>query len=250
MRQIRRQIRDGERELAGVTRILNVRRYFNVPRHRFCRVLESSAMSKARAKKIRLILFDVDGVLTDGKIWIFPAPAGIKHTIEGHLSSHEDQGGFGIAGRTMIEAKGFNAHDGMAISLARLAGIRTGLITKRISETVALRARDLKLDFVYQGIQDKRTCFEAILKEGGLKSSEVCYVGDDVIDLPVMRHCGFAVAVANARAEVKREAHYVTRHAGGDGGARDAVEYILKAQGKWKQVVDQYICERSPKKSK
>jgi 3-deoxy-D-manno-octulosonate 8-phosphate phosphatase (KDO 8-P phosphatase) len=206
-------------------------------------------MSKARAKKIKLILFDVDGVLTDGKIWIFPAPAGVQQTVEGHLSEKEDQGGFGFAGHTMIEAKGFNAHDGTAISLARLAGIRTGLITKRISETVALRARDLKLDFVHQGIQDKRTCFEGILQEAGLKANQVCFVGDDVIDLPVMRHCGFAVAVANARGEVKREAHYVTKHAGGDGGARDAVEYILKAQGKWKRVVDDYICERSPKKS-
>jgi 3-deoxy-D-manno-octulosonate 8-phosphate phosphatase (KDO 8-P phosphatase) len=203
-------------------------------------------MSKARAKKIKLILFDVDGVLTDGKIWIFPAPAGVKQTVEGHLSQKEDQGGFGFAGETMIEAKGFNAHDGAGISLARLAGIKTGLITKRISETVALRARDLKIDFVRQGIQDKRTCFEEILQEAGLKASEACFVGDDVIDLPAMRHCGFAVAVANAREEVKREAHYVTRHSGGDGGARDAIEYILKAQGQWQKVVDEYICERSP----
>jgi len=204
-------------------------------------------MSKARAKKIKLILFDVDGVLTDGKIWIFPAPAGIKQTVEGQLSQKEDQGGFGFAGETMVEAKGFNAHDGAGISLARLAGIRTGLITKRISETVALRARDLKLDFVRQGIQDKRTCFEEILQEAGLAATEVCFVGDDVIDLPVMRHCGFAVAVANARDEVKREAHYVTQHSGGDGAARDAIEYILKAQGQWQRVVDEYICERSPK---
>jgi len=205
-------------------------------------------MSKARAKKIKLILFDVDGVLTDGKIWIFPAPAGIHQTVAGHLSQHEDEGGFGFAGQAQIEAKGFHAHDGTAISLARLAGIRTGLITKRISETVALRARDLKLDFVHQGIQDKRTCFEGILQEAGLKAAEVCFVGDDVIDLPVMRHCGFAVAVANARDEVKREAHYVTKHAGGDGAARDAVEYILKAQGKWRKVVDEYVFERSPKR--
>jgi 3-deoxy-D-manno-octulosonate 8-phosphate phosphatase (KDO 8-P phosphatase) len=207
-------------------------------------------MSKARAKKIKLILFDVDGVLTDGKILIFPAPAGTQQTVEGHLPQHEDEGGFGFSGQTtMIEAKGFSAHDGTAISLARLAGIRTGVITKRVSETVALRARDLKLDFVRQGIQDKRTCFEGILQEAGLKAAEVCYVGDDVIDLPVMRHCGFAVAVANARDEVKREAHYVTKHSGGDGAARDAVEFILKAQGKWKKVVDEYVFERSPRRS-
>jgi 3-deoxy-D-manno-octulosonate 8-phosphate phosphatase (KDO 8-P phosphatase) len=211
-------------------------------------MLEFQTMSKARAKKIRLVLFDVDGVLTDGKIWIFPAPAGIKQAVEGHMTQREDEGGFGFVGQTsMIEAKGFHAHDGTAISLARLAGIRTGIITKRISETVALRARDLKLDYVHQGIQDKRTCFEGILKEASLKASEVCYVGDDVIDLPVMRHCGFAVAVANARDEVKREAHFVTKHSGGDGAARDAVEFILKAQGKWKQVVDEYVFERSPR---
>jgi 3-deoxy-D-manno-octulosonate 8-phosphate phosphatase (KDO 8-P phosphatase) len=203
-------------------------------------------MSKARAKKIKLILFDVDGVLTDGKIWIFPAPAGITQTVESPAVKHPGKAGFGLVSTTMIEAKGFHAHDGTAISLARLAGIKTGLITKRMSETVALRARDLKLDYVHQGIQDKRTCFEQILKEAKLKASEVCFVGDDVIDLPVMRNCGLAIAVANARAEVKKEAHYVTEHAGGDGAGRDAVEYILKAQKKWKKVVDEYVFERSP----
>jgi len=194
-------------------------------------------------------LFDVDGVLTDGKIWIFPAPAGAQQTTREHVSKVEDRGGFALLSQTMIEAKGFNAHDGTAFSLARLAGIQTGLITKRVSETVALRARDLKLEHVYQGIQDKLTCFEEILKKENLQASEAAFVGDDVIDLPVMRNCGFAVAVANARREVKKEAHLVTEHAGGDGAARDAVEFILKAQGKWKRVVSEYICERSPKRS-
>ena len=202
-------------------------------------------MSKARAKKIKLILFDVDGVLTDGKIWIFPAPAGAEQTTQAHAAQHEDEGGFGLLSHTMIEAKGFNAHDGAAFSLARLGGIKTGLITKRISETVALRARDLKLEHVHQGIQDKLTCFEGILKSENLKPSEAAFVGDDVIDLPVMRNCGLAIAVANARREVKAEAHMVTEHSGGDGAARDAVEYILKAQGKWKQAVEDYISERS-----
>ena len=123
-----------------------------------------------------------------------------------------------------------------------------GLITKRISETVALRARDLKLEHVHQGIQDKRTVFEEILAQEGLQPEEAAYVGDDVIDLPVMRNCGLAVAVPNAREEVKDEAHFITDHAGGDGALRDAVEYILKAQGKWDQVVEEYISERSPKK--
>ena len=163
--------------------------------------------SKSRAKRIKLLLFDVDGVLTDGKLFFFPAPAGAQQTIHERAAKHAGQGGFGLASHNIIEAKGFHAHDGTAISLARLAGLKTGLITKRISETVALRARDLKLDHVHQGIQDKLTVFREILKQEGLKSSDACFVGDDVIDLPVMWNCGFAIAVANARDEVKRLSH-------------------------------------------
>jgi 3-deoxy-D-manno-octulosonate 8-phosphate phosphatase (KDO 8-P phosphatase) len=203
-------------------------------------------MSKLRAKKIKLILFDVDGVLTDGKIWIFPAPSSGQQSVLEQSAPHGGQGGFGLNSTTLIEAKGFHAHDGTAISLARLAGIKTGLITKRISETVALRARDLKIDHVYQGKQDKLTVFRQILEKEGITEAEAAFVGDDVIDLPVMRNCGFAVAVKNARPEVKAQAHWVTSHAGGDGAARDAVEYILKAQGKWKSVVEEYVSERSP----
>jgi 3-deoxy-D-manno-octulosonate 8-phosphate phosphatase (KDO 8-P phosphatase) len=208
-----------------------------------------TASAKARAKKIKLLLFDVDGVLTDGKIFVFPAPAGAQPPTQQPAAPHGGHSGFGLVSQTMVEAKGFHAHDGTSISLARLAGIKTGLITKRISETVALRARDLKLEHVHQGIQDKLTCFEGILRQEGLRSGEAAFVGDDVIDLPVMRNCGFAIAVANARREVKQEAHYVTEHAGGDGALRDAVEYILKAQGQWDRVVTEYICERSPKSS-
>jgi 3-deoxy-D-manno-octulosonate 8-phosphate phosphatase (KDO 8-P phosphatase) len=184
---------------------------------------------KARAKKIKLLLFDVDGVLTDGKLYIFPAPAGMQQSTQEH------------AAKLLTMAR--------AISFARLAGIKTGLITKRVSETVALRARDLKLDYVYQGIRDKLTVFEEILRQGGLNAGEAAFVGDDIIDLPVMRNCGLAIAVANARAEVKADAHYVTSHAGGDGALRDATEYILKAQGKWTQVLRDYIGEGSPKRS-
>jgi 3-deoxy-D-manno-octulosonate 8-phosphate phosphatase (KDO 8-P phosphatase) len=226
-------------------------------------------MSKLRAKKIKLILFDVDGVLTDGKIWIFPSPAvGQLSVLEasarpspkpqfdratssslGNLpDSNQPSGSDWTSYRasTLIEAKGFHAHDGTAISLARLAGIKTGLITRRISETVALRARDLKMDHVYQGKQDKLTVFRQILEKEGITAAEAAFVGDDVIDLPVMRKCGFAIAVKNARPEVKAAAHWVTPHAGGDGAARDAVEYILKAQGKWKSAVENYVSERSP----
>ena len=201
-------------------------------------------MSKLRAKKIRLILFDVDGVLTDGKLWIFPAPSGALPSVLQQSVPQGGEGGFGFHSTTLIEAKGFHAHDGTAISLARLAGLRTGLITKRISETVALRARDLKMDHVHQGIQDKATVFRKILEKEGITASEAAFVGDDVIDVPVMRQCGFAIAVKNARPEVKTEAHWITPHAGGDGAARDAIEYILKAQGKWKKVVAEYVTER------
>jgi len=203
-------------------------------------------MSKLRAKRIKLILFDVDGVLTDGKIWIFPAPATAQQSALEQSAQDAGRSGFGFHSTNLIEAKGFHAHDGTAISLARLAGIKTGLITKRISETVALRARDLKMDHVYQGKQDKLTVFRQILEKEGMTAAEAAFVGDDVIDLPVMRNCGFAVAVKNARPEVKAEAHWVTAHAGGDGAARDAVEYILKAQGKWKSAVENYVSERSP----
>jgi 3-deoxy-D-manno-octulosonate 8-phosphate phosphatase (KDO 8-P phosphatase) len=201
----------------------------------------------ARARKIKLILFDVDGVLTDGKIWIFPAPGGSQSGVQQSVleRSATQDGGFGLQSTSLIEAKGFHAHDGTAISLARLAGIKTGIITKRISETVALRARDLKMDHVYQGIQDKASVFAQILEKDGITAAEAAFVGDDVIDLPAMRKCGLAIAVKNARPEVKAAAHWTTSHAGGDGAARDAVEYILKAQGKWKRVVEEYISERS-----
>src|SRR5438105_3430434 len=109
-------------------------------------------MSQARAKKIKLLLFDVDGVLTDGKLFFFPAPPNTQQSTQAHTAQHAGKRGYAIQSGTVIEAKGFHAHDGTAISLARLGGIKTGLITKRISETVALRARDLKLDHCHQGI--------------------------------------------------------------------------------------------------
>ena len=191
--------------------------------------------AQARARKIKLLLFDVDGVLTDGKLFFIPEKSQPSSVQEPAQQSAHGQ----------IEVKGFHAHDGVAVSLARLGGLKTGLITKRSSETVALRARDLKLDFVYQGVDDKRTCFDEVVKKEGLKPEEAAFAGDDVVDLPAMRASGFAIAVKNARAEVKKEAHYVTAHAGGDGALRDAVEFILKAQGKWKRVVEDYIGERS-----
>jgi 3-deoxy-D-manno-octulosonate 8-phosphate phosphatase (KDO 8-P phosphatase) len=201
-------------------------------------MLEFSAMPKlsaqARARKIKLLLFDVDGVLTDGKLFFLPTFSGLQQGVS-------QQSGQSLTSPSQIEFKGFHAHDGASISLAHIGGIKTGLITKRMSETVARRASDLKLDYVSQGVQDKRTCFLDIVRKAGLKPEEAAFVGDDVIDLPAMRAGGLAIAVKNARAEVKREAHYVTPHAGGEGGLRDAVEFILKAQNKWKSVVKDYI---------
>lgn len=208
-------------------------------------------MSKARAKKIKLLLFDVDGVLTDGKIWLFPAPAGFEPmTAEKKAAENSHIGGYSISSTSMMEAKGFNAHDGAAISLARLGGLKTGLITKRISETVALRARDLRLDHVYQGIANKLAAFQEILEKEKLDASQAAFVGDDVIDLPVMRSCGLAIAVPNGRDEVKQEAHFITSRHGGDGALRDAVEYILRAQGKLQDVIDEYITERKTIKAR
>jgi len=203
-------------------------------------------MADSRAQKIKLMLFDVDGVMTDGTIFLFPAPEGMAgHDTHEHRERHADKGGFGIASTTMIEAKGFNAHDGTGFTLLRLGGLKAGLITKRISETVALRARDLKIDIVYQGRQHKAAVFHEILEQHGYHAEEVCYVGDDVIDLPVMRLCGLAIAVKNSRPEVLREAHHVTEHEGGHGAVRDAIEYVLREQGKLQRVIDEYIAARS-----
>src|SRR5215469_10101702 len=193
--------------------------------------MPSKLSAQARARKIKLLLFDVDGVLTDGKLFFLPD----------HQKS--DAGSAELSAQGSIEFKGFHAHDGVAISLARLGQLRTGLITKRFSETVALRARDLKLEFVRQGSHDKGKAFREIVHTAGLTLAEAAYVGDDIVDLPAMRIAGLAVAVRNARAEVRGESHYTTPHAGGDGALRDAVEFILKAQGKWKRVLETYIAE-------
>jgi 3-deoxy-D-manno-octulosonate 8-phosphate phosphatase (KDO 8-P phosphatase) len=153
-----------------------------------------------RARRVKIILFDVDGVLTDGGIWLFPAPAASSQATLEQIAELEGKGGYAISSTSMVEAKGYNAHDGTAISLARLGGMKLGIITKRISETVALRARDLRLEFVYQGHAFKMKAVREIMEKEGVTLEEIAYVGDDVIDLPVMRECGFAVAVANARA--------------------------------------------------
>ncbi|MFZ0744043.1 MAG: HAD-IA family hydrolase [Terracidiphilus sp.] len=201
-----------------------------------------------RARRIKIILFDVDGVLTDGTIWLVPAPSPTSTSSEtqAHLDQHQEQIGFGVHSATMMEAKGYSAHDGTAISLARLGGMKCGVITKRVSETVATRSRDLKLEFVYMGQAFKMQAVREIMQKEGVTLEEIAYIGDDVIDLPVMRRCGLAIAVANARPQVKAEAHYVTPNSGGYGAGRDAVEFILEAKGLLNQVIDEYIDERNP----
>ena len=176
---------------------------------------------EARAQQIKVILFDVDGVLTDGQITIVPE------------SSAPDAKG--------IEVKGFSAHDGLGISLARLAGLQIGVITKRQSRTVAIRARDLKLEFVYQGQSHKMNAVNDILARTGLDLSHLSYVGDDIIDLPVMRRCGLAIATANARPQVKAIAHYITPLPGGQGAGRDAIDFILTARGVLDSTIEQYL---------
>jgi 3-deoxy-D-manno-octulosonate 8-phosphate phosphatase (KDO 8-P phosphatase) len=201
-------------------------------------------MSKARAKKIKLLLLDVDGGMTDGTIFICPVNAA-PQSHPADTPSKTESGVYKITSNDMVEAKGFNAHDGTGFSLARLGGIKTGLITKRISETVRLRARDLKIEHVYQGAANKLLAFHDVLKKENLKPEQAAFVGDDIIDLPVMRACGLAFAVANAREDVKDEAHVITDHRGGEGAVRDAVEYILKAQGSLARCVDAYISDRT-----
>jgi len=195
-----------------------------------------------RARKIKVIIFDVDGVFTDGTIWLVPGATAGK-VLDEIGGAHSKDIGFGVQSDTLVEAKGYSAHDGMGISLARMGGLKCGVITKRISETVATRARDLKLEFIYQGQAFKINAIREIAEKAGVTLDEICYVGDDIIDLPVMRVCGFAVAVANARSQVKAEAHYVTPNGGGYGAARDAIEFVLEAKGILNDCIESYINE-------
>ncbi|QHN04496.1 phosphatase [Granulicella sp. WH15] len=176
-----------------------------------------------RARRIKVLIFDVDGVLTNGDITIIPQPDG-----------------------SGIEVKSFSAHDGLGMSFARIGGLRLGIITKRQSQVVALRARDLKLEFVYQGQAHKAHAFQEIAAKAGVTLDEMAYVGDDIVDLPCLRICGLAIATANARSQVKEIAHYVTPHAGGAGAGRDAIEFVLAAQGSLARVIEQYLDESDP----
>ena len=174
---------------------------------------KASASVVKRAKHIQLLLMDVDGTLSRGV----------------SLLSQADG--------TALELKLFDPHDGLGLALARLAGIRTGLITGRESTALSVRAREVGMEFVYQKQPLKLPPYEEILSRAGVDDRAVAYVGDDLPDLPVMKRAGLAVAVGNAVPEVKRAAHFVTRARGGEGAVREAVELILKAQGKWGELV-------------
>ncbi|MDD2773366.1 MAG: HAD hydrolase family protein [Elusimicrobiales bacterium] len=167
-----------------------------------------------RAKKIKIVLMDVDGVLTDGTIHLLPAP-----------------------GRGFYELKGFSALDGIGLRLLRTFGITTGLITGRKAEGTVERARVLCVRFVYQGFLSKTGPFGEILAKTGLRADEAAYIGDDLTDIPVLKAAGLAVAPANAVPEVKECAHVVTKLGGGSGAVREACDLILKAQGHWPEVM-------------
>src|SRR5215218_7009092 len=157
-----------------------------------------------RAACIKLLLMDCDGVLTDGRIWI--------------LENSEDQ-------------KAFHTRDGLGIELLHRAGLRSGIISGRISSALERRAQSLGVSFLGQGREDKRQAFADTLAQAGVRGDEVAFAGDDLADLPLLRLSGLAIAVADAAAEVKAHAHYVTGANGGQGAIREAVELILKAQG-------------------
>ncbi|MGO9262084.1 MAG: KdsC family phosphatase [Bryobacteraceae bacterium] len=185
------------------------------------------------ASKIRLLLMDVDGVLTDGKLYNVPGPAGTPAgTAVGDPAGAPDG--------AMVETKGFDSQDGIALQwLARL-GIATGLISGRVSPATVERARQCKFKYVYQGHTEKIPILQEILADAGVAPAEVAYIGDDFTDVVVMRRVGLAVATANARPEVKRVAHFVTSAPGGQGAVREVIELVLKAQGRWSEILRHY----------
>jgi 3-deoxy-D-manno-octulosonate 8-phosphate phosphatase (KDO 8-P phosphatase) len=169
------------------------------------------------ASKIKLLLMDVDGVMTDGRLYNVPDAAG-----------------------NMVETKGFDSQDGIALQWLSWKGIKTGLISGRVSPATVERAKQTKFTYVYQGYIEKVPILEEILRDAKLDNSQVAYIGDDLTDVVVMRRVGLPVATANAREEVKRHAHYVTSVPGGQGAVREVIELILKAQGLWEEILKKY----------
>lgn len=168
-----------------------------------------------RAKKIKLFLMDVDGTLTDGGICLISPPGGGE----------------------ILEMKVFNAKDGAGLTLAHIMGIKTGFITGRKSPAVQQRADELRVDFVYLGQATKIAAFEECMQKAGVTEEETAYMGDDLPDIPLAERAGLAVAVADAAVELKAACHFTTNARGGQGCAREVIELILKAQGRWEEAV-------------
>ena len=167
-----------------------------------------------RAARVKLLLMDCDGVLTDGRIWI--------------LENGEDQ-------------KAFHTRDGLGIDLLHRAGLKSGIISGRTSSALERRAQSLGVSFLWQGRDDKRQAFADTLAQAHVSNDQVAFVGDDLTDLALMGQSGLAIAVADAAVEVRERAHYVTHANGGNGAVREVVELILKAQGRWDDLVQSYL---------
>ena len=176
----------------------------------------------ARAARVRVLLMDVDGVLTDGSYWNVP----------------DGKGG-------LAEIKAFDSQDGLALQWLRRLGYKAGLISGRVSIATEERARSAGFEFVYQGHLEKIPILDEILEKSGLDPRQVAYVGDDYTDVVTMHRVGFAVATANAKPEVKAEAHYVTAAPGGKGAVRETVELLLRAQGRWAEILQHYEIGRA-----
>lgn len=172
------------------------------------------------AERVKLLLMDVDGVLTDGHLYNVPGPDS-----------------------AMVETKAFDSQDGISLQWLSWFGIKTGLISGRDSPSTVVRAKQCKFTYIYQGHLEKIPILEEILADAKLSGGEVAYIGDDFTDVVVMRRVGLRFAPANARAEVKACAHYVTERAGGSGAVREVVEVLLRAQGKWSEVLRHYEVE-------
>lgn len=174
----------------------------------------------ARARKIKLFLMDVDGTLTDGGVCLISTTA---------ITGSGDP--------VVTEMKVFNAQDGQGLSLANTMGIQTGFITGRKSPAVAQRAKELNVSYVYLGQKKKTQAFEECVRLAGVTEEEVAYLGDDLPDIPLAQRSGLAVCVADGAPELAAICHFVTRRGGGKGAAREVVELILKAQGRWEEAI-------------
>lgn len=173
-----------------------------------------------RARKIKLFLMDVDGTLTDGGVCLISGTSADASAAD-----------------IVSEMKVFSAKDGQGLSLANIMGIKTGFITGRRSPAVSKRAEELKVTFVYLGQAKKMEAFEECVRKAGVSEDEVAYLGDDLPDIPLALRVGLAISVADGADELKAVCHFTTRQLAGHGAAREVVELILKAQGRWEEAV-------------